>query len=353
MIEYNKFQLGVDYGPLSQSIQAFGNTLMQKKALDQANQIAAYKAQQDADLAMRQKQYAKQFSNTGLFVKDENDVIFAVGSVGDAVNGTTETTYTAVNELGATPFGKLNPYQPTVAKIEAETGPKANLAGQVAGSETKSRLTAEEEAAAKFAENERERKAKEAAAISGASKKAELDVQAEMNEILETGKGSGSIINAGIMKSYNDSKTLAEKKLAQIPNIEKALANADTGNWAEIKSNESAWIPGAENEAAAIQNLNSMLTAMAGAQIQLNTGVQTDRDFLTALKSSVEAGNTKEAKKMIVDRIRSESEYDVCKFNELNDAYDKGVKPRNFNPTSFEEWKSESDVKALESKHGF
>jgi len=140
MIDYSKFQLGVDYGPLSQSIQAFGNTLMQKKALDQANQIAAYKAQQDADLAMRQKQYASNITPTGAqFKNPKTGDIYGSVIIGNRTDGSATSQLVNLSNPNApiSDPSELVPYDAATQRLIEQKPIKVLTAEEIEGAKQK------------------------------------------------------------------------------------------------------------------------------------------------------------------------------------------------------------------------
>ncbi len=145
----------------------------------------------------------------------------------------------------------------------------------------------------------------------------DANTQAEKEAAKKLGALRGDIL-ADETKSF---RNVRSQKL-QLNQLEKALEAADTGKYAQLKSFAGKYMPGVDvdNE----QALQSIVTQYALSELQKQTGPKTDFDFIKAAETQVQAGNTKGANKIILERMKENARYAESRY----EAFKKFKKDR-------------------------
>lgn len=174
---------------------------------------------------------------------------------------------------------------------------------------------------------------------------------------IEAGKKLGSLRGDILTDETKSFRNVRSQKL-QLNQLEKALEAAETGKYAQLKSFAGKYMPwvDVDNE----QALQSIVTQYALSELQKQTGPKTDFDFIKAAETQVQAGNTKGANKIILDRMRENVKYSEDRYEAFK-AFKKDRKDyENFEETfsydslggSSNDPSGDVDISALEVKHG-
>lgn len=145
----------------------------------------------------------------------------------------------------------------------------------------------------------------------------------------ETQKKLGMLRGAIRTEETKNYRALQSQGL-QFDQLERALESADTGKWAELKTWAGQYMPGVD--IADEQALASLTTKYALAELRLDSGTKTDMDFLKTAMTQITTGNTKEANRMILGRMKEDRAYGEARWN----AWRKFSK-RNKNFEEFED----------------
>ena len=165
------------------------------------------------------------------------------------------------------------------------------------------------------------------------------DKSADTATKVEAGKKLGILrgnILADETKSFRDSRS---KKL-QLNQLENALNDSGTGKYSQLKAFAGKYLPGVDvdNE----QALQSIITQYALDELRTQPGPKTDFDFIKAAETQIQAGNTKGANKIILDRMKENQKYADARWK----AFSK-FKGKNKNFEDFEDtFNYESDYNA-------
>lgn len=132
---------------------------------------------------------------------------------------------------------------------------------------------------------------------------------AELKEKVEKGSAAEKEFQKqlGTQRGEIDRQQKADYKLAQdtrqtLSELELALDAADTGKWAQAKTVLGKWMPGMD--VSSEENLDALLTQLGIQQLMQFSGPTTDFEFVKSMNTLAQTGNTKEANRMIVERMK-------------------------------------------------
>jgi len=161
-----------------------------------------------------------------------------------------------------------------------------------------------------------------------ASETSEQDAQVAADQAAS--KKLGELRGDILADETNSFRNVRAQKL-QLNQLEKALEAAETGKYAQLKSFAGKYIPGVDvdNE----QALQSIVTQYALSELQKQTGPKTDFDFIKAAETQVQAGNTKGANKIILDRMKENAKYAESRYEAFKKFKENRKDYENFEDT--------------------
>jgi len=187
-----------------------------------------------------------------------------------------------------------------------------------------------------------DQKGKEVEAVTSAENKSS-DMAVENEAAMSQGKKLGELrgtILADETQNFRNSRS----QTLQLKQLESALDAASTGKYSQLKTFAGKYMPGVnvDNE----QALQSIVTQYALTELQKQTGPKTDFDFIKAAETQIQAGNTKGANKIILERMKENAKYAESRYEAF-----KKFKAKNKNFEDFEDSFSYTSGDATEKKN--
>lgn len=191
------------------------------------------------------------------------------------------------------------------------------------------------------------------AAGKGKETSAVIDAEAEASDKsagtateLEAGKKLGNL-RGNILADETKSFRNARSQKLQLNQLENALNAAGTGKYSQLKSFAGKYLPGVDvdNE----QALQSIITQYALDELRTQTGPKTDFDFIKAAETQIQAGNTKGANKIILDRMKENQKYADARWKAFSKFKGKNKNFEDFEDTfNYESNQGQADVNDAE-----
>ena len=172
-----------------------------------------------------------------------------------------------------------------------------------------------------------------------------MEVKEDTAAAIEEQKKIG-VQRADLKKVYGDYGRAASKSNVQIVELDKALQDVSTGNpqeaWARIKKTFGA-------DASEYENLDAAVFTLASELLASEPGIKTDFDFESKLKQLVSAKNHAEANRMIMERLKRNTDYKKALAKDFNVFVNNGGDPLEYEDLDYLEFLGESeDVPAQE-----
>lgn len=161
--------------------------------------------------------------------------------------------------------------------------------------------------------------------VSAATSDQDAETQADIQAGKKLGELRGDIL-ADETSAYRNSKS----KSLQLKQLESALNAATTGKPAQLRSFAGKYLPGVNVDDE--QALQSIITQYALDELRTQSGPKTDFDFIKAAETQIQAGNTKGANKIILERMKENQKYAESRYKAF-----KKFKAKNKNFEDFED----------------
>jgi len=168
------------------------------------------------------------------------------------------------------------------------------------------------------------------------------DKSADTATKLEAGKKLGNL-RGNILADETKSFRNARSQKLQLNQLENALNAAGTGKYSQLKAFAGKYLPGVDvdNE----QALQSIITQYALDELRTQTGPKTDFDFIKAAETQIQAGNTKGANKIILDRMKENQKYADARWKAFSKFKGKNKNFEDFENTfNYESNQGQGDV---------
>ncbi len=351
-VEYSRFQLGRDYSPLTQALQKGSDQFIQQLQFNQSLKQKQAEADALAQSQLARGQAKGILSDRSAYYSLKNPkVTYRLVNVTDvnSDNPTGKTVYYGSdNSISTTPpeggLGRFNESEFSArGKITAETDPDnveklVNTAKKLAFA----RIAGESDAA--YAE--RFKAAATAGAVSGAMEGAKQEERVASAKEMESETGEGKI-ESKIVDQYLIPATKGYEEKASAAQVQDLLANVPQGRINELLGVIGEFVPGkntfGEDE---IQALRSFAIEVAGEDMRLNPGTQTQPDFLASLGKAIQQKNTRGANKLIQERRLQNADYNIKLYKDLRKWKADGNSALDYEPISFEEFMGKKEPSA-------
>jgi len=359
-VDYSRFQLGRDYSPLTQALQNGSNQFIQQMQFNQkleadrqANELdAIYKMQ-----VLGGKGQAKgQFDDRNTYVsRVDPKKTYRITNIVDRSGTEPSVKSIFIGSDGTTsyspPEGGLDIFNQVEFGAQGKMNVDIDPENILALAEKASKLAIARKAGESIGSwQERVKAAETAGAISGATEGAKQEEKVKTASEMEAETGEGKA-EAAVIDTYAIPYTKGIKLKANISQLGDLLEKTPQGKVQSLLGRLGAFVPGdntfGEDE---VQALNTFAVQVAGEDLRLNTGVQTERDFLNSLGKMMQQSNTKAANKLIKDRLLQNSEYDIKVYKDLRKWKADGNSPLDYEPITFEEFMGKKEPSNVTEK---